>query len=59
MSLSKEMQRSMSIQMELNRIQQEMATARGRMEVSRDILSSLPPLVDSDLIQSMPVGIGG
>lgn len=34
MSLSKEMQRSMSIQMELNRIQQEMATARARMEVS-------------------------
>lgn len=33
MSLSKEMQRSMSIQTELTRIQQEMAVAKARMEV--------------------------
>eukprot|EP00604_Paraphysomonas_vestita_P000522 CAMPEP_0174826124 /NCGR_PEP_ID=MMETSP1107-20130205/43531_1 /TAXON_ID=36770 /ORGANISM="Paraphysomonas vestita, Strain GFlagA" /LENGTH=135 /DNA_ID=CAMNT_0016058601 /DNA_START=6051 /DNA_END=6458 /DNA_ORIENTATION=+ len=32
MSLSKEMQRSMSVQMELNRVQQEMITIKARME---------------------------
>ena len=33
MSLSKEMQRSMSVQMELHRVQQEMIGIKGRMEV--------------------------
>lgn len=37
MSLSKEVQRAMSVQMELNRVQQEMITVKARMEVCNSI----------------------